>query len=348
MKEVSYSDFVEGLQGLKKRAPLYGQIELTYRCPCDCAHCYRANQPEEELDSSFWKGVIDQVYALGGIELTFTGGDPLVYSDFLEVYRYARNKGFLINIFTSGCDIGEKILTHLEKEPPLSIEITLNSLDRDNYERITGTEGFFDKMMRNVREIKERGLPLVLKCNGLKENKDEILKIKKFTEGLLGKGKFKFDSFIFPGLNGEDEPKSHRLGPEEIAEIEDSDSDMIVQRQEELNHQSCWFNLGGLYHCNSWFNHYFINPQGVLQFCHLTKECSSDLKKEAFKDGFDRFPEVLKLKYKTDSKCVNCELKERCYKCPARAFLETGDAESPVEYYCELAKARKDGIRVEI
>ena len=348
MKDLNYRDFVEGFDKIEKRVPLYGQIELTYACPCDCIHCYCRNQPKEDLDASFWENIINQVHAEGGIELTFTGGDPLVYKDFPEVYRYARNKGFFVNIFTSGCGISGEILDLLEELPPLNIEITLNSLDKANYDYITRTKNLFDTVMRNIHEIKRRGLPLVLKCNGLKESKDEILKIKKFTEELLGKGKFKFDSFIFPGLNGEEEPKSHRLRPEEIIAIEISDSDMIALRKEEPNHQSHWFNPDGLYHCNSWFTHYFISPQGILQPCHLTKECSTDLKKGTFKEGFDRFLGLLKLKYKTDSKCRTCELKESCYKCPARAFLETGNAESPVDYYCRLAKMRENGIRAEV
>ncbi|MFA5168826.1 MAG: radical SAM protein [Candidatus Omnitrophota bacterium] len=348
MKDLDYCDFAGWLDKTEKRIPLYGQIELTYRCPSDCIHCYCTNQPEGELEPSFWKGVIDQVHALGGIGLTFTGGEVFVYPNFLDIYRYARNKGFLINVFTSGGKINKATLDYLEKEPPLSIEITLNSLDRSNYERITRTKGLFDTVMRNIKEMKRRKLPLILKCNGLKENKDEILNIKKFTEELLGKGRFKFDSFVFPGLNGEHEPKAHRLSPKEIAEIENSDSDMIAEKKKQLDHQAGFFNPDGLYHCNSWLACYFINPQGILQPCHLIKECSTDLKKETFKEGFDRFRDLLKLKYKTDSKCIKCELKEFCYKCPARAFLETGNAESPVEYYCELAKAWKNGIRAEV
>jgi radical SAM protein with 4Fe4S-binding SPASM domain len=348
MKDLNYHDFVEGLVKLEKRVPLFGQIELTYNCFCDCIHCYCRNQPKKELDSSFWKDIIDQVHIQGGMELTFTGGDPFIYPDFLEVYHYAINKGFLINIFTSGCAISGEVLDLLEEFPPSNIEITLNSLEKANYERITRTKGRFDSVISNIWQIKKRGLSLVLKCNGLKENKEEILKIKKFAEELLGKGKFKFDSFVFPGLNGEEEPKLHRLTPEEIMNIENSDNDMIAQRKGELNHQSHWFNPNGLYHCNSWFSCYFISPQGILQPCHLTKDCSTDLKKESFKKGFDRFLGLLKIKYKADSKCIACEFKEHCYKCPARAFLETGNAESPVEYYCRLAKMKKDGIRVKI
>jgi len=342
MKEISFSDFSESLQGLKQRAPLYGQIELTWRCPCRCIHCYCASEPVRELKPLFWKDILDQVSVLGGLEVTFTGGDALLYPGFLEVYRHARKKGFLINVFTSAAVIDPKILKVLEKESPLSVEVTLNSLEETNYDRITGTRGLFHSVMKNIRDMKERGLPLVLKCNGLKENKDEILKIKKFAEELLGKGKFKFDSFIFPRLDQGKGPTGHRLSPAEIAAIESRDADMTVQKEAQLGHQPSWFNPEGLYHCNTWFTHYYINPQGLLQFCHLTQDCSTDLTKEPFKQGFDRFFDVLKFKYRKESKCRDCDLRAVCYKCPARAFLETGDPESPVEYYCEMARAKEN------
>ncbi|MFA7114686.1 MAG: radical SAM protein [Candidatus Omnitrophota bacterium] len=342
MKELGYNDFVEKLGKANSRKPLYGQIELTYNCPNKCIHCYCKNQTLKELDVSFWKDVIDQVRALGGMEITFTGGDPLFYHDFCEIYKYTKEKGFLVNVFTSGYPVNNEILTLFKKFPPLNIEITLNSLEKGNYAKITGTnEKYFDVVMNNILALKKARLPLVLKCNGLKENKAEILQIKKFTQNLLGKGNFKFDSFIFPGLNCESEIKLHRLDPQEIKDIELNDEDMLAQRIKQSKNKGDWFNPKGLYHCNSWFSRFYISPEGLLQFCHLTKDFSTDLKKKTFKEGFDSFLDVLNVKPKTNSKCWSCDLLEYCYRCPARAFLETGDQESPVEYYCRLAEISK-------
>jgi radical SAM protein with 4Fe4S-binding SPASM domain len=342
MKEKNYDDFTETAGEAKRRRPLFGQIELTYRCGLTCFHCYCKNASKDECRLPFWQDVIGQIHDLGGMWLTFTGGDPLLHQDFSDIYKFSKKSGFLINIFTSGYDFNEEILNTLEDNPPLNIEITLNSLEEKNYEIITRRRGAFAKVMRNICEIRKRGLPLVLKCNGLKENKDEILKIKEFTEELLGKKKFKFDPFIIPGLRGEKAPKSHRLTAEEIIDIERSDGDMLEQLKKGSICQRTLFNPSGLYHCNSWFTQYFINPQGALRFCHLTDKYSADLRKEAFKTGFDGFLRVLSEKRKRDSKCVACEYKKYCYHCPARAYLETGDEEAPVEYYCQLAKAAKD------
>lgn len=356
IRDVDYEDFSKRLEGLKQRKPLYGTMELTYKCNYDCIHCYAKGQAEDEKEPSFWKDVISQARDLGGIEITFSGGEPLLYPGFKEVYLYAKTNGFLIHLFTAGWALDKEMSDFLKEHPPLNIEITLNSLERDNYARITRAKGAFDTVMRNILRIKAAGLPLVLKANGLKENKDEILKIKEFAENLLGEGKFKFDSFIFPALNKDAGPSKHRLSAEEIIAIEKSDSQMLKQRRDQLKHNDELFNPSGLYHCNSCMMNYFINPQGLLQFCHLSKKYSTDLTKEKFNAGFERFLGIFREKYKTKSRCIDCLYRKECYQCPARAYLEQADEESPVEYYCQLARAtqnffeelKQDGVRSQV
>jgi len=85
---------------------------------------------------------------------------------------------------------------------------------------------------------------------------------------------------------------------------------------------------------------FFIDPYGRLKFCVFSDKYSTDLKTTSFQKGFyGTFPKILEEKFKTNSKCISCELRPICSYCPARAFLETGDQEAPVPYYCELAQA---------
>ncbi|MCX5750994.1 MAG: radical SAM protein [Candidatus Saganbacteria bacterium] len=346
MKELDFDDFSKGLdEKLNKSLPLNGQIELTYRCGFNCIHCYckaynRPENKEKELSFEQWKGVLDQIHAAGGLYLTLTGGDPLLHSDFFKIYDYAIDKGFLVSIFTNGFILDDEHIQHFLEKRPFNIEITLNGITPQTYEAITTVPDSFKRVMETIRKIKESGLPLVLKTNGLKENRDEILAIKKFIYDLLGKGKYKFDSFICAGMDHSLEPTKHRLEPEEIFEIESTDPDMQAHRNEQMKHDhSLWRSKDFLYHCNSWMKGYFINPYGFLQFCHLSTKYSTDLTKESFKKGFyEEFPKLLAEKYKTNSKCVTCKDKDLCYHCPARAFVEVGDEEAPVEYFCKLAR----------
>lgn len=347
MKKNNVTSFINKLIGKKEHYPWNGQIEITYRCDLECAHCYcRSTNGSRELTTGEWKSVLDEIHKEGCLYLTFTGGDPLIRDDFLELYSYARKKGFIVTIFTNGQAFTGQILAYLEKSPPFAVEITLNGITKHTYETITGVEGSFEKVMASIRELKKRDIKLILKANCLRENKDEIGRIKSWTEEMLGKPsenkhRFKYDPMIYPRLDGDTSPCRHRLSFAELKKVKKQDRDIWKEYEKGLHSGShkVMRDKDFLYHCNSWMENFFINPYGRLKFCVFTDKFSVDLKKTPFKEGFyNVFPQLLNEKFKADSKCRDCKLMEICYHCPARAFLETGNEEAPVPYYCELAK----------
>ena len=348
LEEQSYKEFAKGLQKkIKGLRLMSAQIELTYCCNLACIHCYSlGTDSAKELDGHQWKRLLDQLYAAGVLTLTITGGEPLLHPDFCEVYLYAKGKGFLVTVFTNGLLIDDELITLFQKNPPYAIEITLNGITKEVYEKISGVEGTFSKVISIIDKLIQADLSLVLKTIGLKENKDQIYDIKAFVEKCLGKGKFKFDTFVVPKLNGDRSPCAHRLDPEEIDVIKSVDPDMAREHEEGCEkHQSLTREMQYKYHCNSWFQQCFITPSGSLRFCHLTDKYSVDLLTTPLEQGFyEGFPAILEEKFQTQSKCTKCSLREYCYYCPARAFLETGDDEAPVEYYCALAKKQKEKI----
>ena len=147
---------------------------------------------------------------------------------------------------------------------------------------------------------------------------------------------------IYPRLNRDKTPTNFRLSFEELLEVKEQDTDIWKEYERGLHSDlpDSKRDNSLLYRCNAWFNQFFIDPFGQLKFCAFSDKFSVDLKKTLFKEGFYKvFPQVLNERFKTDSQCQNCSLRAICYQCPARAFLETGDEEAPVPYYCELAKA---------
>lgn len=322
--------------------PVNGQLELTYCCNLDCIHCYCKGCEGKgvELKTYEWLKIIDEIHKEGCLWLTLTGGEPLIRPDFFDIYTHARNKGFLITIFTNGVLWDEEKINYLSEYPPYSIEITLNGIRKSTYESVTQVEGSFKKVMLAIERIVKNRLPLVLKCNGLKQNKSEVVKIKAFSQQILGPDKFKFDPLILPTLTGYLKPTDYRLSADEIREIEESDEEMVKQRNMEF--QKIPKSIRGnayIYQCNSWFNQFFIDPYARLKFCMFTTEFSVDLRRDSFKRGFyEIFPKVLEQEWKTNSKCKTCQLKAVCCNCPARAYLEESNEEAPVEYFCELAQ----------
>jgi radical SAM protein with 4Fe4S-binding SPASM domain len=321
-----------------------GQLELTYRCQFDCVHCYckGAEDKKKELSAGQWKKILDQIQQAGCLWLGFTGGDPFIRPDFPEIYAYAKEKGFLVSILTNGFSLNKEVLKYFSQSPPYSFEITVNGITRKTFESVTRKTGSFETVMRNMRELKRNKLLFYIKSNCLTLNAQEIVRIKQWVDGFLGKVKrqryfFSYDFDIFPRLDGDSSPCKYRLSPREVTGIIRQDPDL---RKEYQDYLACEFPplpraKRFLYHCSSWKNQIFVNPYGRLRFCQFIDKFSTDLTKESFKEGFfKKFSGISTQTFKTDSRCKTCPGRLICKWCPAKAYLETGSEEAPVPYYC--------------
>ena len=85
-------------------APVALEIELTNKCARHCSYCaYESGpnpkiQPEYELSTPEWLGIIHELADAGLMALEFTGGDPFVRQDALEIMRYADQRGITLLI----------------------------------------------------------------------------------------------------------------------------------------------------------------------------------------------------------------------------------------------------------
>jgi radical SAM protein with 4Fe4S-binding SPASM domain len=199
--------------------------------------------------------------------------------------------------------------------------------------------------MSNLEKLKKAGVRLIIKSNCLTLNKHEVAKVKKWTEGFLGKPArkrhyFKYDPMIYPRLNGDKSPCNYRLSISEIDNLRKDDPDIWEEYNRSLKSDMPDLERDRkfLYRCNSWMKQFFIDPFGRMKCCEFSDKCSVDLSEDSFREGFyNIFPQLLTEKFKTKSKCKDCPVRALCYQCPGRAYLETGNEEAPVDYYCMLA-----------
>ena len=221
MKTATYGAFSDQIHraAVSRRLPLNGTIEVTRRCPLTCVHCYN-NLPmgdtaarDRELTRDEHCRLLDELAEAGCLWLLYTGGEIFARRDFLDIYTYAKQKGFLITLFTNGTLITPRVADHLAAWRPFAIEITLYGRTRETYERLTGIPGSFDKCMRGIDLLLERGLPLALKTVAVSINKHEIWEMQRFADELGVE--FKFDSMMNPRIDCSQSPLAVRLAPEE-------------------------------------------------------------------------------------------------------------------------------------
>ena len=194
LESLSYGEFSAHLHQRQsgERVPLQVSIEVTRRCPLECLHCYN-NLPMGDLEAKRREltkeehfRVLDELVEMGCFWILYTGGEIFARKDFLEIYTYAKKKGFLITLFTNGTIINEQIADYLAEWPPFAIEITLYGRTRETYEALTMIPGSYDRCLRGIRLLKERGLPLKLKTVATSINKHEIVAMQQFAEQSWG------------------------------------------------------------------------------------------------------------------------------------------------------------------
>jgi len=348
----SYQDFSAHLHDRMQaeRVAANVTIEVSRRCPLNCVHCYN-NLPMGDLDAKRGEltyaehcHILDELAEAGCLWILYTGGEIFARKDFLGIYSYAKKKGFLITLFTNGTLITPQIADYLLEWRPFSIEITLYGRTRETYERLTGIPGSYDRCLRGIRLLVERGLPLKLKSVAISVNKHEVGDMKRFADQ-LGVS-FKFDAMMSPRIDCSQSPLTVRLQPWEIVKMDLEDEERVVEWkrfaarynnpvQVEAQHSD------ELYHCGGGLGSFAINPEGKMSICVLSHFELYDLRRGNFREGWDHFLRHVRAKKITRvTKCTACEIKPMCGMCPANGELENGDPETPVDFLCHVAHLR--------
>ena len=339
-----------------KRAPMEVSLEVTRRCPLECQHCYN-NLPmgdlaarNRELSKEEYFSLLDELAGMGVLWVLFTGGEIFARKDFLDIYTHAKRKGFLITLFTNGILINEKIADYLREYPPFGIEITLYGRTRETYEALTAMPGSYDRCMRGIRLLLDRGLPLKLKTVGTKVNKHEVEEMRKFAEEDLGV-EFKLDSLINPRIDCSQAPLGVRLSPEEVVALDLQWHKVATEHRKVLERDLAAgpSTSDSVYQCGGGVHGFAVDPYGMMSICVLSHREAYDIRKGSVREGWEKFLLEVRLRKRTrPSKCSACQIRSVCSMCPANGELESGDPESPVDFLCEVAHLRAMVLGFEI
>jgi radical SAM protein with 4Fe4S-binding SPASM domain len=350
MKTATYSEFSLGVHQrfAETRIPIDVSIEVSRRCPLECQHCYN-NLPmadvvarNRELSKEEYAAIFDELAAMGTMWILFTGGEIFARKDFLEIYMYAKQKGFLVTLFTNGTLINERTADYLREFPPFAVEITLYGRTRETYEQLTQVPGSYDRCLRGIRLLLERRLPLKLKTVGTKVNCHEVIGMKEFAEEELGV-EFKFDSLINPRIDCSHSPIGVRLSPEEVVALDLHWPKVAAEYRANLEREARTPppTSSKVYTCGGGMKSFAIDPYGLMTICVLSHQEGYDIRSGSVREGWEHFLMGLRRRERrAPSKCSACRIHSACSMCAANGELENGDAESPVEFLCEVAHLR--------
>jgi radical SAM protein with 4Fe4S-binding SPASM domain len=348
---LSYSEFRQhfGQKIDRQRIPIKGSLELTFRCNLRCQHCYVEHghtgiTGKQELGLDEIQRIFDEIADAGCLWLLLTGGEPLIRKDFKEIFKAARNNGFLVSLFTNATLVDQALADFLATWHPFQIEISLYGATPQTYERVTGIPGSYQRARHGIELLLERKLPIALKTVVMTLNQHELKDMQAYAASLGVR--FRYDPMVNAGLAGQDHPRNLRISPEEIVQLDKQDEqrlldakrlyDRIIQKE---------YDRKQLYACSAGISSFHIDPFGDVTLCMLARQVALNLRQMSFMATWEKLAEVRQTPAGCDYACRSCKLLSLCGQCPGWSQVEFGNSTQPVEFMCQVAHLREMNYR---
>lgn len=160
------------------------RISLTQRCDLDCFYCHREGEKEvcdDILSQDDIEAILEAAHEMGMSKVKFSGGEPLQHPHLVKIVKIADNYMEDVSMTTNGILLNE-MSSDLKEAGLDRVNVSLDTLDPDVYERVTG----FNKLEEATEGIKKAvkvGLDPVkintLLMKGI--NEDEIEELVEFS-----------------------------------------------------------------------------------------------------------------------------------------------------------------------
>jgi len=317
----------------EKKFPALAEIAVTDKCNLSCVHCYVVKEKKPIMSLQMIKNVIDQLEQAGCFFLTFTGGEPFLRKDFLDILNYAQNKKFSIDILSNGTLITPKIAKKLAKIKINRIQISIYSAIPKIHNSITGKNNSFKKSKKAIKLLHNNKIKVHLACLVMSLNFLSYKTVKKLAKKMGVKSSVAYP--VRARHNGKKDTYRLRLNEKQLKQfILDNKKEVCQQFTKETNKRIC--------HAGSAIC--FISSTGDVTPCVLFPMSVGSLYNKKFIEIWEKSPFLKKFRSLTISSflnCKNCKFLQFCRVCPGLNYLEEGNILKPVKINCQFAKIAK-------
>ncbi len=333
--------------------PINTTLELTPLCNMSCDMCYihltreEMNEQGSCLTLEEWLKIAEELKRMGTLFILLTGGEPLLYPNFKELYLSLQKMGFIITVNTNGTLIDEEMAEFFSKNSPRRINITLYGADEEMYTSLCHSPGAFNKVIKALSLLQQKSVPIKLNGSTVKKNKDQqgrIIEIAKRFNIPIEINTYMYPCSRRPSISFDN---SSRLSPEEAAildieyeryrkgrEFEPLKKKLIEKYQYYLTHNIQPENI--THSCRAAKSSCWINWKGRISPCVFLESPSYDLKGIDIETAWRKLVEDFN-KITLSSKCTSCPKKEFCKVCAACSLWETGSFDGTPEYMCRFS-----------
>lgn len=188
-----------------------------WNCNQQCMHCYASGQKlseTKELSTKEWKKIIDICQENCIPQLTFTGGEPTIREDLVELVDYS--KWFVTRLNTNGVLLSKELCKKLFDASLDSVQVTLYSNDAKTHNELVGANNF-EKTVEGIKNAIEADLNVSINTPLCSINKNYLDTLKFAKE--LGLTYVTCSGLIVTGNAKKEKSKNTQLSEDELYNI---------------------------------------------------------------------------------------------------------------------------------
>lgn len=308
-KEIKYGDWI---------APARMDLAVTYRCNLKCRKCYVGDgKTSRELSTAEWIEVYGILWKLGIPLIVFTGGEPTLREDIVELISQADE--FVTGLVTNGTKLTE--LAGALKDASLDyVQVTIESWDPSIHDQITCTEGSHADTVAGINKALSLGLQVVTNTTLVRTNAAQFCRTMEWLH-VLGLKHLSCNTLICSG-NGIRHKKENGLSDPELRKILTEAGEVA----DKLGVSFQWYSptcyhqgvnpvdLGfGIKACSAAAHNMTIQPDGTVLPCQSWPDTVGNILTDEW-DSIWQHPTCLKLRNHLlmPKECSDCEFKQAC------------------------------------
>lgn len=157
--------------------------EITNTCNYHCSYCIfscESKKYENELTTDEVKKTMKQLKENNFTYIKFTGGEPFVRKDMIEILKYASELGFDMDISTNASLINQDIAKELKNINFPMVHVSLDGADKETHEFVRG-EGTFAKTINGIKHLTNNNIYTRIGTVIYKKNEDKLEEIVKLA-----------------------------------------------------------------------------------------------------------------------------------------------------------------------
>jgi len=149
-------------------APPRMDLALTYNCNNNCFFCYTGGPRKgRELSTAEWKTALDNLWNSGIPQVVFTGGEPTLRNDLIELVNHAQQ--FVTGLITNGRKLAA-LAPELHRVSLDYVQVSLESHLPEVHDRMVGVNGAWQETCDGIRGAIASGLEVITNTTLTKDN----------------------------------------------------------------------------------------------------------------------------------------------------------------------------------